>query len=106
MFQWFLNFFGRKTDLVPRSGKWPALRKRFLEEHPACAVCGTKKNLEVHHVVPFNIDRSKELDEKNLIVLCDERCHLLFGHLMFFGSYNSHVREDAKTWAKKIENRP
>jgi 5-methylcytosine-specific restriction protein A len=100
MFRWFFNLF------TLRSGKWPTVRKRFLAVHPACAVCGTKKNLEVHHVIPFNIDPSKELDEENLIVLCDDRCHLLFGHLMVFTSYNIHVREDAKAWAKKIENRP
>jgi hypothetical protein len=105
MFQWFFNLFKRRLDLIPRSGKWPTLRKKILEANPTCAVCGTKKNLEVHHVVPFSIDRSKELDEKNLIVLCDEH-HFLFGHLMFFASYNPHVREDAKIWAKKIENRP
>ena len=55
--------------------------------------------------IPFNIDNKKELCDDNLITLC-EHCHCLFGHLCNWKSYNEHVREDARTWQKKIENRP
>ena len=50
----------------------------------------------------------KELDENNLITLCDgkSRCHLLFGHLLSWKSFNPNVVEDCKIWSEKINNRP
>ena len=52
-----------------------------------------------------------ELDPANLIVLCENWkdgvcCHLLFGHLGSFKSFNVDVVADAKLWHDKITNRP
>lgn len=90
---------------VPRSNQWPRVRQAHLTAHPCCEVCGTKGNLEVHHIVPFHIDKSKELEPSNLITLCQDH-HLLFGHLMSWQSYNPDIIEDVKLWRKKIANRP
>lgn len=79
-----------------RSGKWPTLEKKFLTEHPVCEVCGTKKGLQVHHVKPFHLDPSLELDEGNLIVLCGpegHNCHFCLGHLFNYKRENIHIRE-------------
>ena len=89
----------------PRSPKWPTVRRHHLEIEPACAVCGCRKDVEVHHCLPFHLHPEKELDESNLISLCREH-HLLFGHLGNFRSWNATVREDAATWARKIKERP
>ena len=95
-----------------RSGKWPTVRKKFLAENPACAVCGsTKGKCEVHHIHPFHLHPQLELDPTNFITLCENKndginCHLAFGHLGNFKSYNINVLEDAKTWNKKIKERP
>jgi hypothetical protein len=88
-----------------RSGQWPKVRAEYLEKHPACECCGTKKDLEVHHCLPFHEDESLELDEKNLITLC-RRCHLLVGHLDSWKSWNEHVRKDAALFSDRIKNRP
>jgi 5-methylcytosine-specific restriction enzyme A len=94
-----------------RSSKWPTVRKKHLLKNPACSVCGGQKSLEVHHIVPFNIDPSRELDPKNLITLCESKtngvsCHLFFGHLGNYKSYNARVESDAKAWSGKLRKRP
>jgi 5-methylcytosine-specific restriction endonuclease McrA len=88
------------------------VRKKFLRENPACSVCGAKTGkLEVHHILPFHLHPENELNPKNFIVLCENNndganCHLLFGHLGSFRSYNPNVKKDAAIWNKKIKNRP
>jgi len=53
------------------------------------------KGIQVHHVIPFHTDPSKELDENNLISLCKGGCHLKIGHGGSYQFYNPHAREDA-----------
>ena len=94
-----------------RSPHWPAVRRAYLKKNPKCAVCGGTKKLEVHHKRPFHEDPDGELIESNLITLCENKsdgvnCHLLFGHLGNFKSYNPNVETDAVEWARKIRARP
>ena len=89
---------------APRSGKWPTVRKHYIEEHPACEACGAADDLEVHHVLPFHLHPDRELDPANLITLC-RRCHLLLGHAADFRAYNPHVRADAALVRQRIKNR-
>ena len=77
-----------------RSSKWPAVRRNFVKSNPYCAACGTTRELEVHHVVPFHIEPARELDIENLMTLCND-CHLYIGHLKDWTSYNLHARQDA-----------
>jgi 5-methylcytosine-specific restriction protein A len=103
------------ADKVPlgskRSSRWPSCRRQFLRQNPTCAVCGGKKKLEVHHKKPFHLHPALELDFENLITLCENKkdgvnCHLLFGHLGNFKSFNKNVDTDAALWNKKIDGRP
>lgn len=92
-----------------RSSHWPTLRKHVLEKNPCCAVCGGTDFLEVHHKKPFHLHPELELEEKNLIVLCEAPghcCHLVFGHLLSWHAYNPHVEEDVKAFHDKIARRP
>lgn len=94
---------------TPRSGKWPAVRRAYLAEHPDCEACGrTEKQsgqvIEVHHVIPFSTDASQELNPDNLIALC-RRCHELLGHLDKWSDSNPEVREDSARMLKKIKER-
>jgi 5-methylcytosine-specific restriction endonuclease McrA len=94
-----------------RSTHWPTVRKNFLKDHPFCSVCGGTKKLEVHHKIPFHRNPSLELEPTNLITLCENKkdgvnCHLLFGHLGDFKSFNENVEEDAKKWNYYIKHRP
>lgn len=90
---------------IPRSDKWPAVEKAHLQQQPICAACGQghpAQGLQVHHMLPFHfcvkLGRPElELDERNLMTLCDETInnhHLLLGHLGDFQSYNPNVRVD------------
>ena len=88
------------------TGKWQTTRKKHLEKQSCCQVCGAIKNLNVHHIIPVSVDPSKEDDPDNLITLCEDKCHLIFGHLFFFKSHNKNVREDVEIWRKKIQERP
>ena len=103
-------FKEHKEQGKKRSNKWPSVRKMHLKTYPKCAVCGGTKKIEVHHKLPFHNHPELELDLNNLITLCegakDVNCHLLFGHLGSFRSYNKDVVEDSNTWFKKVKNRP
>lgn len=94
-----------------RSPQWPTVRKHWLDGHPTCALCGGTKVLEVHHIKPFHLHPELELDTTNLITLCENKgdgvnCHLLFGHLGNFQSYNPNVLADVAAWHEKIVDRP
>lgn len=98
------------VSATPRSPKWPAVRAEYLKTHPECAACGTRNELNVHHVVPFHLDESKELDPENLITLCREH-HLTVGHDPDFdgpmkpnwSAENKNVRRDAERMRKKLK---
>ena len=95
-----------------RSGHWPAARKAHLEKFPTCAVCGSADDLEVHHIRPFHLHPDLELDPSNFVTLCESKrvaglnCHIIFGHLGNFRSWNVNVLADAAQWLLKITSRP
>lgn len=92
--------------LFGRSSSWKKVRKDFLRSNPKCAACGRTEDLEVHHIVPYYIDKTKELDETNLITLCGKNCHFVFGHLFDWKSWNEDVIDDCKKFRRKVINRP
>src|SRR3990167_1175887 len=94
---------------INRNSKWSSVRRQYLKQYPKCAVCGKEnrflKSNEVHHIVLFSLDKTKELAFDNLITLCPQD-HFLFGHLNFWKSWNENVKEDARNWHDKIYQRP
>jgi len=102
---------GKHPLSAVRSGQWPAVRKQHLALHPTCEVCGGTQKLEVHHKRPFHLHPNLELEPTNLVTLCEANkdgvnCHLLFGHLGNFRSFNVDVLIDAALWLHKITTRP
>lgn len=98
---------GRVPIGMKRSDKWPEVRNEYIRKHPKCAVCDSTKKVEAHHVIPFHIDPSLELDPKNLISLCRSKrlgfnCHWLFGHLNDWKNQNIDVRKDSRDWREKL----
>jgi 5-methylcytosine-specific restriction endonuclease McrA len=85
---------------APRSSQWPRVRAAHLAIHPACEACGTRDDLNVHHVLPFHSHPERELDPTNLITLCRHH-HLTLGHVCPDGRRNwgecsnPNVRKDA-----------
>jgi hypothetical protein len=51
-----------------RGSQWNKIRKEVLADFPFCAVCGTTKQLQVHHITPFRISHDNSKD--NLVPLC------------------------------------
>lgn len=101
-----LHRFYKYILLGNRSSLWGETRKKHLEKQPFCQACGSTKNLQVHHIEPFHVNQLRELDPSNLITLCGKNCHLVFGHLMDYTSWNTEVIKDAEEYLNKIKNRP
>ena len=90
---------------VARSPLWRYVRAQHLKKYPMCAVTGRTYNLEVHHIRPYHLEPSLELDSHNLITL-NRDVHFIFGHLMNWSSYNKDIEKDARIMIKKMETRP
>ena len=101
---------------IPRSSHWMTARKMFLDlevnkikVNQFCSVCGKKgsilKPIELHHIIPFSIDKIKELEFSNLISVCKEH-HFFVAHLNSWRSYNLDIERDAAYFLNKIKNRP
>jgi len=94
---------------VKRNPDWTFLSKQMIERAGnKCSLCGKSANLTTHHIVPVHVNRDLEMDESNLIVLCENlthNCHFIFGHLLNWKSYNDTVRDDAAIWNLKIRDR-
>ena len=89
-----------------RGPLWNQTKREFEKLHPKiCAVCGITKKIELHHCLPYHLDKSKENDFNNLIWLCRLH-HLWVGHLGSFFSFNSEVKRDSEFCRKKIAERP
>lgn len=84
-----------------RSNKWTKVRAAFIKTHNVCAVCGSGKSLQVHHIKPFHMYPELELDPNNLITLCTSKyagfnCHLSVGHCGNYKWENTYILEDVK----------
>jgi 5-methylcytosine-specific restriction protein A len=94
--------FGKK-----RSPQWKQVRRDHLKRQPLCMLCGGRRKLEVHHIVPFHVDPTKELDPANLITLCESRkggvtCHQFIGHMGNYRWSNDRVIEDVTYLAGRL----
>ncbi len=93
---------------VPRSPHWPATEKAFKAKHPTCEACGETRNLQVHHVLPYHKYPELELDESNLITLCEyppHNCHFR-AHLYDWKSWDKDIRKHAAETLQAIKERP
>jgi hypothetical protein len=63
--------------LRPKQGGWSQISKKWLVLNPKCGVCGTDKDLVVHHIINYHLftDNFTEANKEiNLLTLCRE-CH-------------------------------
>jgi 5-methylcytosine-specific restriction protein A len=88
-----------------RSPHWPAVERAHLRAEPRCRACGHPGPNDVHHVVPYHVDPARELDPTNLVTLC-RTCHLVFGHLHDWSSWNTNVIRDADRYRARVRSRP
>jgi hypothetical protein len=93
---------------VSRSSEWPALRRKWLVIQPKCQSCGKTTKLEVHHIKPVHLYPELELDETNLITLCENptmNCHFIMGHCLNWLAWNHDVEFDAHMIRDSIINK-
>lgn len=92
-----------------RSPRWRSVRRRWLERHPECACCGRRTSPQVHHVTPFEVDPSLELEDSNLLTLDESlgglSCHFALAHGGSWIHFNPNVREDAAEIRRHPERR-
>jgi hypothetical protein len=105
MFNFIRQLF--QPSLGGRSPQWRKVRKEHLKKHPRCAITGSKKKLEVHHIKDYSTYPELELSKKNLVTLSRNamgcNIHLLFGHLGNYKKINENIAEDIKIWSKKLK---
>ena len=101
-----INIFRKYFRYAYRSPKWSSVRKNHLLVYNYCAACGRTTKLEVHHIEPVHLNPDRELDPENLITLCDDPCHFVFGHLMNYKSWNKDVIDDCSVYLNRVKNRP
>ena len=90
---------GKTAKGRKRSSRWRKVRAAHLEQYPRCFVCGGKKKIECHHILPFHLFPEYELNPNNLLTLCERKkyginCHLLIGHLGNYKRRNKSCRKD------------
>lgn len=91
---------------VRRSPCWFKLTKQWKKEGKiVCAITGRTDDVDLHHIVPVNIDPLKECEETNIIPLW-RPLHFELGHLGSWFSYNMDIVKDAEDFKNKQENRP
>ena len=89
-----------------RSSHWRRVRKAHLLLEPACRACGTTDDLQVHHIRPFHLHPELELEQSNLITLCEKRghdCHFCFGHFHNWRAQNPNVTADVAHYRQESE---
>jgi hypothetical protein len=62
----------KNIDIRLRTLEWKQLRKEFLTKFKECQFCGSIKNLQVHHIIPYEIYPYN--NRIFLIMLC-RHCH-------------------------------
>lgn len=101
---------GKAPKGAKRSGQWRRVRNTFLLGK-SCEVCGGRKSLVAHHEIPFYLAPDLELDDSNLMALCEAgrygiNCHFLIGHLGNWRRANVSARANAAYWFQRlIQNR-
>jgi len=90
---------------IPRSSKWPEVEKAFRKLHPRCEVCGTDKDINIHHLKSFATHPELELDFDNLWTVCRIH-HFWLCHLGSWASLDENAKADCLALADKIKHRP
>ena len=90
---------------TPRSSGWPKVEKAHLAEQPACVACGSRKDLNAHHILPFHVRPDLELADKNLVTLC-RFDHFVFGHFHDWKSWNPDVLANVAAYRKELDAKP
>ena len=62
------NWMCNTKRTTGRGSQWSRRSKEVIRQQPFCAVCGTCRSLQVHHIVPFRMTHDNS--RSNLVALC------------------------------------
>lgn len=62
------NWMCRTGRTTGRGSRWLKARTEALRRNPFCALCGRRRRLQVHHIIPFRLTRDNRQD--NLVPVC------------------------------------
>lgn len=83
--------------------EWEDYERRYYKTHSKiCMICGEKKNVDLHHILPRHICPLKIFDVTNLIPL-HRPCHFIWGHLLNWHDFNPDVIKDSVELNKLIK---
>ena len=68
-----------KTDIY-HNAEWKRIRDLKLFIFDQCEKCGSKEDLQVHHITPLSVDKKLLTDWLNLMTLC-KKCHYKIHYL-------------------------
>jgi 5-methylcytosine-specific restriction enzyme A len=97
-----------RLEIIHRSSQWPDLRRKWLVREPQCQCCNKITKLQVHHIRPVHLYPELELDENNLITLCENptmNCHFIYGHCLNWLAWNRQVMFDVDTMRLSITHK-
>jgi 5-methylcytosine-specific restriction endonuclease McrA len=70
---------------------WQKCKREFFKTVPKrCVMCGYKKEIQLHHVIPRHICPERAVDHTNLIALCRD-CHFHSAHMNNYHNYNKNI---------------
>ena len=72
--------------------RWRKVRNIHVREEPYCQMCGIRKKLEAHHIIPWHLSPELRFERGNLVTLCRDD-HYRFGHYLNWREYNGNIRE-------------
>lgn len=112
-----INGDGIEYGAGERSSHWPTVMHHFRNnqysngvdwvpftdgiDRSVCRCCGSKENLNVHHIKPFHIDPSLECNPNNLVTLCRDH-HFHIGHKDNWKNANPNVCADCDAMRAKL----
>jgi 5-methylcytosine-specific restriction endonuclease McrA len=80
----------KKIKKIKEKTRWANFSKEY-RNGKVCSICGSDKNLNVHHIIGRHVIKSKfKYEPNNLIVLCP-KCHK-------FGFKSAHVNPVWFAW--------
>ncbi len=88
------SLYVRLSSILHSEYQWRKTRNAFIKEHPNCSICMNNKDIEVHHIRPWNLFPHLRYEFSNLISLC-QPCHFRFGHGRNWKKWNPEINEFA-----------
>lgn len=66
-----------KKTVFRSSNEWKKIRKKIINRDKHCLICGSTDHLEVHHIIPLDVNWELRKEKLNLITLCKSHHNLV-----------------------------